>query len=60
VSGVEPAITRAPKRAGDVRDIYFNPAKAARELGWKAETDLVTGMRETFNYFRERTATAPA
>ena len=60
VSGVEPAITRAPKRAGDVRDIYFNPAKAARELGWTAETDLVAGMRETFNYFRERTATAPA
>jgi UDP-glucose 4-epimerase len=60
VSGIEPAITRAPKRAGDVRDIYFNPAKAARELGWKAETDLVAGMRETFAYFRERTATAPA
>ena len=60
VSGIEPAITRAPKRAGDVRDIYFNPAKAARELGWKTETDLVTGMRETFNYFRERMATAPA
>jgi UDP-glucose 4-epimerase len=60
VSGIEPAITRAPKRAGDVRDIYFNPAKAARELGWKAETDLVAGMRETFAYFRERTATTPA
>jgi UDP-glucose 4-epimerase len=60
VSGIEPVITRAPKRAGDVRDIYFNPAKAARELGWKTETDLVTGMKETFDYFRDRMATALA
>jgi len=60
VSGIEPVITRAPKRAGDVRDIYFNPAKAARELGWKAETDLVTGMKETFDYFRDRMASALA
>jgi UDP-glucose 4-epimerase len=60
VSGIEPPIVRAPKRAGDVRDIYFDPAKAARELGWTSETDLVSGMRETFAYFRDRMATAPA
>jgi UDP-glucose 4-epimerase len=60
VSGVEPTITRAPRRAGDVREIYFNPAKAARELNWKAEVDIQTGMRETFDYFRERSATASA
>jgi len=60
VSGIEPPITHAPRRAGDVRDIYFNPSKAARELGWKAEVDIVAGMRETFEYFKERSATAPA
>ena len=60
ISGIEPPITRAPRRAGDVRDIYFNPAKAARELDWKADVDLTTGMRETYNYFRDRMATAPA
>jgi UDP-glucose 4-epimerase len=60
VSGIEPVVTHAPRRAGDVRNIYFNPAKAARELGWKAEMDVTAGMRETFDYFRERQATAPA
>jgi UDP-glucose 4-epimerase len=60
ISGITPEITRAPRRAGDIRDIYFNPAKAARELGWKAEIDLAAGMRETFAYFRDRMATAPA
>jgi UDP-glucose 4-epimerase len=59
-SGIEPAITHAPRRAGDVRDIYFDPRKAERELGWKAEVDVVSGMRETFNYFKERHITAPA
>jgi UDP-glucose 4-epimerase len=58
VSGREPAITHAPRRAGDVREVYFNPAKAASGLGWRAQVDLVTGMRETYAYFRDRTATA--
>jgi UDP-glucose 4-epimerase len=62
VTGFEAPITRAPRRPGDARDVYFNPAKAARELGWKAEVDLKTGMRETVAYFRERmpAASTPA
>jgi UDP-glucose 4-epimerase len=59
-TGFEAPITHAPRRAGDAREIYFNPAKAARELGWKAEVDLKTGMSETIAYFRERTPAAPA
>ena len=59
-TGFEAPITQAPRRPGDAREVYFNPAKAARELGWKAEIDLETGMRETIAYFRERNATAPA
>jgi len=59
-TGFEAPITHAPRRAGDAREIYFDPAKALRELGWKAEVDLTTGMSETVAYFRERTATAPA
>jgi UDP-glucose 4-epimerase len=54
VSGREAPVTQAPRRAGDAREIYFNPAKAAALLGWRAEVDLDTGMRETFDYFRER------
>ena len=59
-TGFEAPITRAPRRPGDAREIYFNPAKAARELGWKSEVDLKTGMAETVAYFRERSASAPA
>jgi UDP-glucose 4-epimerase len=59
-TGFEAPIAKAPRRAGDAREIYFNPAKAARELGWKAEVDLKSGMSETVAYFRERSAGAPA
>lgn len=59
-TGFEAPITKAPRRAGDAREIYFNPAKAGRELGWKAEVDLKTGIGETIAYFRERNAGAPA
>jgi UDP-glucose 4-epimerase len=59
-TGFEAPITRAPRRPGDAREIYFNPAKAARELGWKAEVDLKNGMAETVAYFRERTTTSTA
>ena len=58
VSGREVPVTRAPRRAGDAREVYFNPAKAAAVLGWRAAVDLASGMRETFEYFRERTAAA--
>jgi UDP-glucose 4-epimerase len=56
VSGREVPITRAPRRPGDAREVYFNPAKAAAELGWKAKYALVDGMRETYEYFRDRLA----
>jgi UDP-glucose 4-epimerase len=54
VTGIKPAITRAERRAGDAREVYFKPAKALKELGWKAETDLKTGMRATVDFFRDR------
>jgi UDP-glucose 4-epimerase len=53
VTGFEAPITRAPRRDGDAREIYFNPAKAARELGWKAEVPLLDGMQATVDYFRD-------
>jgi UDP-glucose 4-epimerase len=57
-TGTEVAITRAPQRPGDVRDVYFDPAKAARDLDWRAEVDLATGIGETVSYFRKRQALA--
>lgn len=54
ITAFDAPITRAEKRAGDAREVYFNPAKAARDLGWKAEVPLVVGMRKTVEYFRAR------
>jgi UDP-glucose 4-epimerase len=50
----EAPITHAERRPGDAREIYFNPAKAGRDLGWKAEVPLAEGMAKTVAYFRER------
>jgi UDP-glucose 4-epimerase len=54
VTGIPAPLTRAPRRPGDAREVYFNPAKAARELDWRAEVDLSTGLQATFEHFRDR------
>jgi UDP-glucose 4-epimerase len=51
-------IEHAPRRAGDIRDVYFNPAKAARELEWAAETDLIDGIATTYAHFRDKLSIA--
>lgn len=40
------------RRAGDLAKVYSNPAKAERELGWKAELTIDDAMRDTINYLR--------
>ena len=52
ISGFEAPVTPGPRRAGDARDAQFDPALAAKELGWKPTTKLIDGMRETYEYFR--------
>jgi UDP-glucose 4-epimerase len=52
ISGFEPAVTQGPKRAGDARDAQFDPSLANKELGWKPETKLIDGMRQTYDYFK--------
>jgi UDP-glucose 4-epimerase len=54
VTGFEAPVTHGERRPGDARDVYFDPAKALRELGWRAETPLLDGMQATFDYFRTR------
>jgi UDP-glucose 4-epimerase len=56
IAGIEPPIERAPKRPGDVRDAQFDPALAARDLGWHPQTSLREGMEKTVAYFRDRLA----
>jgi UDP-glucose 4-epimerase len=53
-TGFAAPITNAPRRDGDAREIYFNPAKAARELDWRAEVSLRDGMQATVNFFRSQ------
>jgi UDP-glucose 4-epimerase len=60
ITGITPQIVSAPRRPGDAREVVFRPAKAKRELDWRAVTNLRTGMRETVDYFRDRLAVAPA
>ena len=60
VTGITAPITRAERRPGDAREVYFKPAKALKELGWKAEVDLKSGMRATVEFFRERAPSVTA
>jgi UDP-glucose 4-epimerase len=39
----------APPRTGEVQRISLDPARAERELGWRAETGLDEGLRLTLN-----------
>jgi len=57
VTGFAAPVTHAPRRPGDAREVYFNPAKALRELGWRAETSLLEACGRRTNTFA--TATAP-
>lgn len=40
----------APRRPGDLPEIYANPARANEELGWKAELDLTAMCRDSWNW----------
>jgi nucleoside-diphosphate-sugar epimerase len=37
-----------PERAGEILRSVVDPSLAARDLGWKAETPLETGLAETW------------
>ena len=51
ISGFEAPITRAERRAGDARDIGYDPTFAREVLQWSAQSNLRDGMRETYEYF---------
>lgn len=38
------------RRAGDLAEIYADPSKAEKELGWKAELTIEDAMRDTMSY----------
>jgi len=52
---LEPSIT-GDFRAGDIRHCYADTTKAERDLGFEAEVDFETGMRELVEWGREQDA----
>jgi nucleoside-diphosphate-sugar epimerase len=38
----------APERPGDLRRSVLDASRAARELGWRAETNLADGLARTW------------
>ncbi|MBQ3409981.1 GDP-mannose 4,6-dehydratase, partial [Candidatus Saccharibacteria bacterium] len=53
-SGVSLPHKIAPRRAGDLAEIYASPEKATKELGWEAKLTIDDAMRDTLNYLRTR------
>lgn len=49
-SGKSVPYTIKPRRAGDIAACYANPAKAANEIGWRAERDLFTMMSDAWRW----------
>ncbi len=52
LTGYEPPITKAPKRAGDIYQSYFNVSKAERLLSWKSEVSFEDGVKAVLEFFR--------
>ncbi|WHI48928.1 UDP-glucose 4-epimerase GalE [Microbulbifer sp. JMSA004] len=50
VSGKEIPYNIAPRRAGDIAECYADPELAEKELGWKAEYDLVRMVEDTWRW----------
>ncbi|MGB3683241.1 MAG: SDR family oxidoreductase [Rubrobacteraceae bacterium] len=49
VSGKDIPPRHGPPKPGEQSRSSVNPAKAARDLGWRPQTDLPAGLRETFS-----------
>lgn len=50
VNGVDIPYSIKPRRAGDIATCYSNPAKAEKELGWKAQFGLEEMCRDAWNW----------
>ena len=49
-SGKQVSYRIAPRRPGDIASCYADPAKAEKELGWKAEFGLFDMCRDSWNW----------
>ncbi|MBO4307669.1 MAG: UDP-glucose 4-epimerase GalE [Bacteroidales bacterium] len=53
VNGVKVPYSIKPRRAGDIATCYSDPAKALRELGWKAQYGIEEMCRDSWNWQRK-------
>jgi UDP-glucose 4-epimerase len=53
-TGLERAPEHAPARAGELQRSVLDASSAARELGWRAEQPLDTGLDATWRWMKER------
>ena len=54
VNGIQINYQIAPRRAGDVASCYSSPAKAERELGWKAEKNIEDMCRDAWHFAKNK------
>ena len=52
-NGVPVPYSIKPRRAGDIATCYSNPAKAKKELGWKAQYGINEMVRDSWNWQRQ-------
>lgn len=52
VNGVKVPYSIKPRRPGDIATCYCNPAKAEKELGWKAQYGIEEMVRDSWNWQR--------
>ncbi|MDQ3823820.1 MAG: NAD-dependent epimerase/dehydratase family protein [Actinomycetota bacterium] len=50
-SGRDFEVEHGPERLGDLQRSVLDATRAARELGWRPETSLDDGLRQTWEYF---------
>ena len=50
VNGIKIPYSIKPRRAGDIATCYSNPAKAEKELGWKAQYGIEEMCRDSWNW----------
>ena len=50
VNGVKVPYSTKPRRPGDIATCYCNPAKAEKELGWKAQYGIDEMVRDSWNW----------
>jgi UDP-glucose 4-epimerase len=50
VSGIRREPEFAPARLGELQRSVLDPSLAARELGWRADRELLDGLSETWSW----------